>query len=122
MLLKPNKKTFKFFTKIFSDIVKNNCVYPNETLFWYTNLVTGHKVYNLPIKYNYVKYNKNSFSNIYVYHFNSSTYKHLDIIRDGYLEIYRKKNKQIYDALVLFKKEYYDTNHEKIEQILEKVR
>lgn len=121
MLLKPDKKIFKIFKNNFSDIVKNKCVYPNETLFWYVSLLAKKKVYNLPNKYNFSKYSKYSLENVYCYHFHHTTYKHLDIVRDNYIETYRNK-KQFYDALIFFKKEYYDPNHEKIEKILKKVK
>lgn len=56
MSFEPNKKTFKTFINTLDDIVKNNCTYPNETLFLCANITNGNNVYNLPIEFNSIHY------------------------------------------------------------------
>jgi len=85
LLFTPSIKIYHKFVKNIKIIIQNNCMYPNETLFSYTS----KKLYNLPIKYNFSHYflNKSKYKldNIYIFHFNSSIYKPLDIIKDNYI-------------------------------------
>lgn len=52
-------------------------------------------------------------------HFNSNEYKHLDIIRDGYLN--KTQNMILYYFINIFKKKYYDKYSKKISFIIKKL-
>ncbi len=87
MLFKPSMALFETYRKKIKDVVENKCKYPNETLFEYVN----NKYYNLPVRYNLSKHHAResrisryglTVSDIVVYHFNETKYKHIDIIKD----------------------------------------
>ena len=87
MLIKPSAALFKTYLSKIAEVVKRNCKYPNETLFEYVNNV----YYNLPIRYNLshflakpdiiAKYGLAS-SDVRIFHFNETKYKHIDIIKN----------------------------------------
>jgi len=116
ILIKPSKKIYNLLLKNIKYVIENNCMYPNETLF----LISNKYVYNLPFSYNsmyhYVKNN-----DINIIHFNAKEYKHIDIIRDNYLEKEKKKNIIIYNILVLYKKFYYDKYNIQISNLLKSI-
>ena len=87
MLINPSNAMFeKYKTKI-QEVVQHECKYPNETLFEYVN----NSYYNLPIQYNLshflakssnlIKYGLVA-SDISIYHFNETKFKHIDIIKN----------------------------------------
>ena len=87
MLINPSTHMFHKYVSKIQDVVERECKYPNETLFEYVN----NSYYNLPIQYNLSHYAAKShklakfglnLSDIYVYHFNETKYKHLDIIKN----------------------------------------
>jgi hypothetical protein len=119
MLFKPSIKTFNTFLNNLDKIIINNCVFPNETLF----LISNKKHYNLPMNFNMVHYylTTHKVDKIFNYHFNSTIYKPLDIIRDNYLDKLKKKEKEKYDIILFFKNNYYNKFHNMIESILEKL-
>ena len=87
MLIHPSMHLFNKYVSKIQDVVQHECKYPNETLFEYVN--DFH--YNLPIQYNLTHYSAKAdklakfglnLSDIYVYHFNETKYKHLDIIKN----------------------------------------
>jgi alpha-N-acetylglucosamine transferase len=115
MLFKPSLTKYKLLLKNLRLVINENCIYPNETLF----LISHNKIYNLPFRYNVMKHHINNIetSKIKVLHFNTK-YKHIDIIKDNYLEQTKNKNKLLYDFLIEYKKKYYDKLKDKIKKIL----
>jgi hypothetical protein len=95
MLLSPSIRMFNEYVKALPIIAEKKCAYPNEALFEYIN---GKKsYYNLPVMYNLSHYHtlrlpkyglesNDAANEIYVFHFNETAYKHLDIVKDGWLE------------------------------------
>jgi len=96
MLIKPDMDIFEDCLRSIKTIVRSNCKYPNEALFGYVNYKA---FYNLPVKYNLSHYqtqklqkfgmNPNG-SDVLVYHFNETDYKHLQIVKENWLELNRK--------------------------------
>lgn len=91
MLIKPDKRKYDEYISSIKTIADAGCKYPNEALFEYVN----NNFYNLPIMYNLSHYktlNLTSYGlrpngeDIKVYHFNETDFKHLDIIKDGWLK------------------------------------
>ena len=121
LLFKPSINMFKLYIKNLKIIIKNNCIFPNEILFAYTN---NTKIYNIPIMYNQSKYFLKRYSKYnsifinYIYHFNSE-YKHLDIIKDNYLDKTDDFQKNI---LLYYKKNIYDVNFKKINKLLNSIK
>jgi len=118
LLIEPSIKMFDLYKKNIKKIIKNNCIFPNETLFVYTN---NKKLYNLPDMYNKSKYllkkyskNDSIFIN-YVYHYNCE-HKHLDIIKDKYLDKMHGFPKNI---ILFFKKNIYDKNYKEMNRALD---
>ena len=117
LLLKPSMSRFKSFVKNIPLIVKHNCKYPNETLFLYTE----KKIYNMPIIYNYSHYYfhtpkyKPIQKEVMIYHYNSTLYKPLHIIKDHYLS---KIKDPISQKVIMKYKKYYDQFQTKIKAIL----
>ncbi len=105
MLIHPSVALFEEYKSKIVDVVQRECKYPNETLFEYVN----REYYNLPIQYNLSHYlakgNKLaeyrlSPSDIVVFHFNETKYKHIDIIKnpvdengDNWLQIIKREKK-----------------------------
>ena len=114
LLFKPSITIYKKFINNIKLIIEKECKYPNETLFTYTL----NKIYNLPIKYNYSHYyldKQKLYGKIIIYHFNNTTYKPIDIIKDNYLEKEKKDKKKI---IIFFKKNVYDKYSKLINNIL----
>lgn len=87
MLIKPSKTMFETYKKKIAEVVKRSAIYPNETLFEHVN----HVYYNMPIKYNFshflTKYDIGREygmkpEDIYVFHFNETKFKHIDVIKN----------------------------------------
>ena len=87
MLIKPSKTMFETYKKKIVEVVKRSAIYPNETLFEHVN----HVYYNLPIMYNFshflTKYDIGREygmkpEDIYVFHFNETKFKHIDVIKN----------------------------------------
>jgi hypothetical protein len=115
MLFKPSNNKYKKYKKNIKIIIENNCIFPNEILFIYTE----NNIYNCPIKYNYSHYyvNKIYIKDIKIYHFNGSVYKPLNVIKDNYLD----NKTKLYDIILYFKKKYYDKYNVKIEKKLKNI-
>lgn len=87
MLIKPGAALFNTYLSAIKKVVERNCKYPNETLFEYVNNV----YYNLPIRYNLshflakpeiiAKYGLAA-SDVRIFHFNETKFKHIDIIKN----------------------------------------
>lgn len=119
IIFKPSIKSYNDSIIKLKDVIDNNCIYPNESLFLYTSKT----LYNLPIKYNMSHYYINKFKDIYndicIFHFNATIYKPLDIIKDNYVN--KQKNKLIKQIVIYFKNKYYDKYYDKIDKIIKKV-
>jgi len=105
MLIHPSVALFEEYKSKIVDVVQRECKYPNETLFEYVN----REYYNLPIQYNLSHYlakgqklaeYRLSPSDIVVFHFNETKYKHIDIIKnpvdengDNWLQIIKREKK-----------------------------
>lgn len=114
LLFKPSMSIYKKFINNIQLIIEKNCKFPNETLFAYTL----NKIYNLPIKYNYSHYyldKQKLYGKIFIYHFNKTIYKPIDIIKDNYLEKEKKDRKKI---IIYFKKNVFDKYNKLINNII----
>ena len=87
MLIKPSTAMFETYKKKIVEVVKRSAIYPNETLFEHVN----HVYYNMPIRYNFshflTKYDIGREygmkpEDIYVFHFNETKFKHIDVIKN----------------------------------------
>ena len=132
MLINPSKTLFETYKAKIPDIVRRECKYPNETLFEYVN----QQYYNLPVQYNLSHYKAKSHnlqnyglraSDIVVYHFNETKYKHLDIIKnpmdengDNWIDIIQKDKKYEIKKLPImhYKTTVYDKYRGEIEPLL----
>uniref|UniRef100_A0A6C0ITG1 WW domain-containing protein n=1 Tax=viral metagenome TaxID=1070528 RepID=A0A6C0ITG1_9ZZZZ len=129
MLIEPSIQLFDEYIKAVPIIANRGCKYPNEALFEYVNNV----YYNLPVKYNLSHYHTLRLSqyglnpdgrDILVYHFNETDFKHLDIIKDGWLKAnindpkvmskYRLKKLPI----MYFESTIYEPNKKRVNEIL----
>ena len=114
LLLKPELKMFKYLRNKIIHVIKNNCSYPNETLM----ISNIEPIYNLPIIYNFSHYrfrDFNVFKNICIVHYNQSTFKPLDVIKEKY-----KEKKEVKRKLInYYKKNIYDPFHIQINKLLE---
>ena len=116
MLFKPDKNILKNFEKYIDIMLENKCIFPNEILF----LLIYDKIYNLPINYNIRKYM--DFPNVEIYgrHFDCTTYKALDIIKDDYID--KIKTPIVKKSVKHFKKKYYDKYNKEISMIINSVK
>jgi hypothetical protein len=119
MLIKPSLSKYNLYLKNIEKIIKNNCIYPNETLF----VISNKTIYNLPYKYNGIQFYLSKYSKMFnidmkkylsILHLNHKEYKHIDIIRDEYLDKIKKDNNLLYYFVKKFKDEYYDIYNKKI--------
>jgi alpha-N-acetylglucosamine transferase len=126
ILLKPSEKKYNRAIKKIKLVISANCMYPNETLF----LLINKNVYNLPFKYNsiqyyirkygdYLKIDMNKYCSIL--HINSAEYKHIDIIRDNWLEKLKQKKPHLAIFIEFFKTKYYDRYNVDILKLLSKI-
>jgi alpha-N-acetylglucosamine transferase len=125
MLIKPSLTKYNLYINNIKKIIYNNCIYPNETLF----LISNKTIYNLPYKYNGVQFNLIKYSNIFhinmkeylsILHMNAKEHKHIDIIKDKWLNKLKNNNKKklLYYFISFFKKEYFDRLNYKINLLL----
>jgi hypothetical protein len=128
MLIKPSISKFNKYLKNLKKVIEINYKYPNEILF----LLTNNIIYNLPYKYNShaaqyelfdmeKKYNINIKEYTLILHFKCKEHKHIDIIRDGYLEDMKDKKYLVYYFLKKYKKDYYDKYHNNISKIIKNI-
>jgi len=118
LLIKPSLEKFKLYKKKIEDIIKNNCAFPNETLF----LICNKECYNLPVKYNFLHYNFNNFTqfnDIRLIHYNNTIYKPIDIIKDDYIE--KLKNKHNKEIVNQYKHSIYLKNMKNVNNVLKKI-
>ena len=123
MLFEPSLEKYELCIKKMKNVIKEEYKYPNESLY----LLVNDYMYNLPYKYNGTQFQFNVITKKYdidltkylkTIHFNSTEYKHIDIIRDNYLEFLKNKNKLLYYFIMKYKKEYYDVYYDKIHKII----
>lgn len=122
MLIKPSAALFRTYLSAITKVVDRNCKYPNETLFEYVNNV----YYNLPIRYNLshflakpeiiAKYGLAA-SDVRIFHFNETKFKHIDIIKNpvdenNYNWFEAIKNEPKYSVKRLPVVHYYSTVYE----------
>jgi len=115
ILFKPSKTKFQEYKENLKLIIENKCKYPNESLFIYTNPT----FYNLPIKYNLSHYQVNNINipePIYIYHFNETQWKYLDIIKDNWID--KLKKEKLKKVITMFKTKYYDIYKDEINKLL----
>jgi hypothetical protein len=97
LLFKPNVEMYQIYIKAINRVVESKSKYPNETLFQIVNPT----FYNLPVKFNlshyhtlrlnkYKIYNPND---VFIFHFNETEFKHLDIIKDNWITNMHKNDK-----------------------------
>ena len=119
MVINPSPRLFAEYNAKIVDVVQRNCKYPNETLFEYVN----NDYFNLPVQYNLSHYHAQPArlqtyqldpTDIFVYHFNETDYKHIDIIKnpvdekgDNWLELIDRQPKYVIRKLPIF---YYKRN------------
>ncbi len=134
MLINPSQQLFEIYKSKIQDVVLNECKYPNETLFEYVN----NMYYNLPVQYNLSHYLAKPYklqsfgltpTDIYIYHFNETKYKHIDIIKnpidetgENWLDIIQRDKK--YEVkkfpILHYKNTVYDRYQPEISAILAK--
>jgi len=116
LLFKPSKAKFEQYKKNIKVIIDNNCFYPNEKLYVYTN---SNLLYNVPMKYNFSHYHFKKYNfvkNILIYHFNDSEYKPLNIIKDGWMNKLNNDDKK--RIVKIFYDNYYLPNHKNINELM----
>jgi hypothetical protein len=90
LLFKPDVNMFQNYIAAINLVVQRESKYPNETLFQIVNPT----FYNLPVKFNLShyhtlrlnKYKINKHQDVFIFHFNETEFKHLDIIKDNWIK------------------------------------
>lgn len=129
MIIEPSMDLFEKYKNSIPIIAKNNCKYPNESLFEYVNQVH----YNLPVQYNLSHYHTRHLEkygmqpqDVAVYHFNETKYKHLDMLKtpmdeegNNWLEIIKTNPKYSIKKLPIF--HYMNTVYKPFQRIVEPI-
>ena len=118
LLFKPNINKLNYAKKEILNVIKNNCINPNEELFLNIETKFNKTIYNIPIIYNYSHYELSKKLNtapIRNLHFNETKFKYLDIIRSNYVNKFKEK----IEIVNFFKSEYYDKYHDLIDSIMD---
>ncbi len=130
MVFQPDDKLLAKYKEAIPIIAAAGCKYPNEALFEYVN----ETYYNLPVRYNLSHFHTLRLDtynmkpeDVIVYHFNESTHKPLETVKEGWLQAnlvypdiaakYRVKKIPIFK----FKKEVYIPNKDKVNQIMGRI-
>jgi hypothetical protein len=132
MVINPSPRLFAEYKAKIVDVVQRNCKYPNETLFEYVN----NDYFNLPVQYNLSHYHAQPTrlqsyqldpGDIFVYHFNETDYKHIDIIKnpidekgDNWLELIDRQPKYVIRKLPIlhYKRSVFDRYRMVIEPLM----
>jgi hypothetical protein len=114
-LFKPSEKKFTNALKKMAKIIKHSMPFPNEILIM---KLCKKKLYNLPLKYNFSRYNKNRIYDVVISHYDNTQYKPLDRIRT---EPINEKRNHLIKYLKHFYKEFYLPNHEQIDKIIKTI-
>ena len=130
MLITPSEELFNEYVSAIPLIAKQQCKYPNEALFEFIN----NTFYNLPVIYNLSHYHTLRLSkyglnpngeDILIYHFNETDFKHIDIIKDGWLKANKNDPKVMEKYKVkkipinFFEETIYNPNKDEVNRILE---
>lgn len=126
MLIKPSLTKYNLLVKNIKTVILNNCKFPNETLF----MISHNNIYNLPYKYNGIQFDLTKYSKLFsidmtkylkTVHFNSSQYKHINTIKNRYMNKFKNSNnnnqKILYQFILLFKNKYFDKYNSNIQKI-----
>lgn len=129
MLITPSEELFNDYVSLIPAIAMQQCKYPNEALFECVN----NTFYNLPVIYNLSHYltlklsryglNPNG-QDILIYHFNETEFKHIDIIKDGWLKANKNDPKVMEKYRVkkipinFFEETIYNPNKEQVNSII----
>lgn len=128
IVFEPSETKFQEYLQAVPIIASTGCKYPNEALFEYVN----ERFYNLPVRFNISHYhtlrlkkyemNPNG-KDVVVFHFNETAHKHLDVLKDNWLEENRNNPKYKIKLLPImhFKNTIYDHYHSEVEAILSRV-
>lgn len=129
MLINPSEALFHEYVRAIPIIAMQKCKYPNEALFEFVN----NTFYNLPVIYNLSHYHTLKLSkyglnpngeDILIYHFNETDFKHIDIIKDGWLKAnendpkVREKYRVRKIPINFFQETIYNPNKEQVNAIL----
>jgi hypothetical protein len=129
ILITPSYELFNEYVNCIPIIIKQQCKYPNESLFEYVN----NTFYNLPVIYNLSHFHTSRISNyglnpngedILIYHFNETRFKHIDMIKDDWLKIEANysllvgKFKIRKIPIFFFEKTIYNPNKEQVNSIM----
>ena len=127
LLIKPSIAKYKLYIKTIKIIIEKKCCNPNETLF----LIVNKTIYNLPLKYNGVQFDIDRIGHackidmkkyLSIVHVSTNEYKHVEFIRDGYLEKYKFKKATLCYFINIFKKLYYDKYNKEIINIIKTLK
>ena len=114
LLIKPNPKLLEIYKTQLTEVIVNKCIYPNEILM----ILMYEHLYNLPRSFNIIGTIPQGEQ--YAFHLSGKLYKHLDVIRDNYIDkIKFHLNKQM---ILYFKDEIYEKCKNKIDNVMKKVR
>jgi len=133
ILITPSIDTFNKYVNAIRIISRKMCAYPNEALFEYVN--SGGKYYNLPVIYNLSHYHTLklakyglSWENIVIFHFNETAYKHLDIIKENWINevlLYDKNLMEKYKIrkipILYFEKKVFKKNKNRVEKVMKRI-
>ena len=131
MLFEPSKILFEKGKQYIKFIIKHKCVFPNEILF----VLLNEYVYNLPYTYNatYTSLNKykdiietgekDIYNEIYIVHYFLNTFKHIDRIKDNYLDRkFRQGNPILYNFIIKYKNTVYEKYKYNVNNDLESIK
>lgn len=124
MVIKPSLTKYREYLKNMKQVIESAYDFPNEMLF----LLSNSYFYNLPYKYNAYakeyelrnirdKYELDMKKYVKLLHFKCSVYKHLDIIRDGYLKKYEKTHPLLFHFLSQYEKTIYNKYADELNKI-----
>ena len=121
ILFEPSLQVFELFKTQLLVILKNGAVYPNEFLFELTHLT----YFNMPVRFNLSHYHllhDEARNPVYVYHFNETIDKHLDLVKKNILhELVTVRDRLKKVPVTFFKLRYYDVNKDRINALLESI-
>lgn len=114
-LFKPSELKFNKALKKIKKIVKHSMPFPNEILIM---KLYKKKLYNLPAKYNFSRYNKNHIYDVVISHYDNTQQKPLDRIKTKPIN---EKRNHLIKYLKHFYEQIYLPNHEQIDEIIKTI-
>ena len=131
MLFEPSKILFEKGKQYIKFIIKHKCVFPNEILF----VLLNEYVYNLPYTYNatYTSLNKykdiietgekDIYNEIYIVHYFLNKFKHIDRIKDNYLDRkFRQGNPILYNFIIKYENTVYKNYQNSVNNDLKSIK